>query len=75
MPASSRIKSARRGYATLRLNTASATAWAVIVLGTGAIATDASNQLLMRLSQAEASRIAAELTEAASLKNDDELTG
>lgn len=50
-------------YAALRLNTYTASAWAVVAIGSGAIATDRFDRLIMRLSEDDARRIAAEMTE------------
>lgn len=55
--------SSKRGYAALRLHSRDSAAWAVISLSTGAIATDIDNRLLMRLTEAEANRIAVAMTE------------
>lgn len=52
-------------FSTLRLNHWGAAAWAVVSLSTGAIAVDADDMLLMRLTQADAERIAGEMTDVA----------
>lgn len=49
-------------FGSLQLHTLGPAAWAVISLATGAIATDSNNRLLMRLTEAEANRIAVEMT-------------
>lgn len=52
----------RLGFAPQKLHSWSVAAWAVISVATGAIATDAQNRLLMRLTETEANRIAAAMS-------------
>lgn len=50
------------GFAPQKLHSWSVAAWAVISVATGAIAMDAENRLLMRLTESEANRIAAAMS-------------
>lgn len=62
-------------YITLRLNTYSEQGWAVVSRRTGAIASDASGALLMRLSREEAERIASALTAGETVRRPDDKGG